>query len=468
MSDELVTAERDLYRRLIELAAHDDLDALLDEALAMVLESAGATKGVIAVREGGGEKIAFVACDAKEELSSGIVTQAIASGKTIATASARADPRFSGNKSVQSARIEAVVCAPVGKGGALYVAGRKEPGPFGEREVRVVETCAKGLAPFLERLVAKAQSRADATADVRARMPAPGIVGRSPAIARVLSLAHVAASSDVAVLLLGETGSGKSALARAIHDASPRAAKPFVELNCAAIPETLVESELFGAEKGAHSTATRKMVGKLAAADGGTLLLDEIGELPQESQAKLLAFLQSKKFFALGSNVATEVDVRVIAATNTQVAETLREDLYYRLAVLTITMPPLRERREDVALLADAFAERAGLPLTFAAKAALSSAELPGNVRELEAAVARGAAFARAEGQSAIDVRHVFPNAPHESRDGGTYQEQMRRHQARVLEEALARAPNVSDAAKALGLSRSRFYELLRAHGLSK
>jgi len=468
MSDELVTAERDLYRRLIELAAHDDLDALLDEALAMVLEITGAKKGVIAVREGGGEKIAFVACDAREELSSGIVAEALASGKTIATASARADPRFSGNKSVQSARIEAVVCAPVGKGGALYVAGRKEPGPFGEREVRVVETCAKGLAPFLERLVARAQTHADATMDVRARMPAAGIVGKSPAIARVLSLAHVAASSDVAVLLLGETGSGKSALAKAIHEASPRAAKPFVELNCAAIPETLVESELFGAEKGAHSTATRKMIGKLAAADGGTLLLDEIGELPQESQAKLLAFLQSKKFFALGSNVPTEVDVRIIAATNTQVAETLREDLYYRLAVLTITMPPLRERREDVGVLADAFAERAGLPLTFAAKAALSVAELPGNVRELEAAIARGAAFARAEGQSAIDVRHVFPNAANESREGGSYQDQMRRHQARVLKDALDRSPNVSEAAKALGLSRSRFYELLRAHGLSK
>jgi Nif-specific regulatory protein len=241
-----------------------------------------------------------------------------------------------------------------------------------------------------------------------------------------------------------------------------------VELNCAAIPETLVESELFGAEKGAHSTATRKMIGKLAAADGGTLLLDEIGDLPQESQAKLLSFLQSKKFFALGANVPTDVDVRVIAATNTRARETLREDLYYRLAVLTITLPPLRERREDVAVLADAFAARAGLPLTFAAKAALSCAELAGNVRELEAAVARGAAFARAEGQSAIDVRHVFPNAPNDTREEMSYQAQMRRHQARVLEDALGRAPSVSDAAKALGLSRSRFYELLRAHGLSK
>jgi Nif-specific regulatory protein len=469
MPDELVTAERDLYKRLIELAAHDDLDALLDEALAMVLELVGAKKGVIAVREGGGEAIAFVACDAREELSSGIVAEAISSQKTVSTASARSDPRFSGNKSVQAARIEAVVCAPVGKGGALYVAGRREPGPFGEREVRIVETCAKGLAPFSSRLAARARATksTDATAEIRARMRAPAVIGRSPALARVLAMAHVAASSDVAVLLLGETGSGKSALARAIHDASTRAQRPFVELNCAAIPEALVESELFGAEKGAHSTATRRITGKLAAADGGTLLLDEIGELPQESQAKLLAFLQSKKFFMLGASTPTSVDVRVIAATNTQVEETLREDLYYRLAVLTIHVPPLRERREDIAVLADAFAARAGLPLTFAAKAALASAELPGNVRELEAAIARGAAFARAEGSDAIDARHVFPATPTDV-ERSSYQAQMRQHQARVLKTALDQNETVSDAAKALDLSRSRFYELLRAHGLDK
>lgn len=482
MSDELVTAERDLYRRLIELAGHDDLDALLDEALAMVLEITGATRGVIAVREPGVDAIAFVGCDADEqarmraEMSSGIVAEAIRSRKTVSTASARTDPRFAGNKSVQSARIEAVVCAPIGQGGALYVAGRKDAGPFGDRDVAIIETCAKGLAPLLSRLVQHAKSGEtprDATTEIRAKLPAPEIVGRSRAVAKMLSLAHVAATSDASLLILGESGTGKGVLARAIHDASARARGPFVELNCAAIPASLAESELFGAEKGAHSTATKRTPGKLAAAHGGTLLLDEIAELPLEAQAKLLQFVQSRKFHPLGATTPTEVDVRVMAATLADVEQrvrdkTFREDLFYRLCVLTIRVPALRERRQDVPVLAEAFATRAGFALTFAAKAALASADLPGNVRHVWIMIERGGAFARAEGATLIDVRHLFPEDETKEDGGGTYQEQMRRHQARVLKEALDRAPNVSDAAKALGLSRSRFYELLRAHGLSK
>jgi len=478
-----VEAERDLYRRLIELAAHDDLDALLDEALSVVIDLTGANKGVVVVRDAA--TVAFVGCDAAEqarfraELSTGIVAETLASQKTVATASAREDPRFSGNKSVQSARIEAVVCAPIGKHGALYVAGRKAPGPFGERDARIVETCAKGLVPFLSRLAARAkESRADATADVRARMPAPGVVGKSRAIARALELAHVASSSDVAVLLLGETGSGKGAFARAIHDASVasgRAARPFVAIDCASIPETLVESELFGAEKGAHSTATKRIPGKLAAADRGTIFFDEIGELPIESQAKLLAFLQTKRFTPLGATSAIEIDARVIAATNADLEarvrdKTFREDLFYRLRVLEIRVPPLRERREDVALLADAFVERASrgeLALTFGARAALSNTDFPGNVRELEAAIERGVAFARAEGAPLVDVRHIFPHAPKtQDERAASYQEQMRSHQARILRDALERAGSATEAAKALGLSRSRFYELIRAHDI--
>jgi Nif-specific regulatory protein len=488
VSEELVAAERDLYRRLIELAAHDDLDALLDEAISVVLELAGAVKGVVAVREAGLETIAFVGCDAGEQArirgeldqgtSRGIIAESIASGKTVATASARVDPRFAGNKSVQTARIEAVVCAPIGgagaASGALYVAGRRTPGPFTAREVVIVETCAKGLVPFLARLASRARASrgSDATADVRARMPAANVVGRSAAIARTLSLAHVASSSDVAVLLSGETGSGKGAIARAIHDASARASRPFVTIDCASIPETLVESELFGAEKGAHSTATKRIAGKLAAADHGTVFLDEIGELPLESQSKLLSFLQTKRFTPLGATSPTEIDARIIAATNADLEarvrdKTFREDLFYRLCVLAIRVPPLRERREDVGLLADAFVARHGadLALTFGARAALVNAEFPGNVRELEAAIDRGVAFARAEGTALVDAHHVFHEAPKtQGADAGSYQEQMRTHQARILREALERAGGAQGAAKALGLSRSRFYELVRAH----
>lgn len=479
-----LAAERDLYKRLIELGGHDELDPLLDEALALVVELTGAERGVIVVREPGLGALHFFGCDAQDrkrlegELSSGIVAEAIASRETVSTASARTDPRFSGNKSVQAARIEAVVCAPVGRGGALYLAGRRAPGPFGEREVRVVETCAKGLGPFLDRLAAQARRESrDATAEVRARMPAPGVIGRSPALARALSLAHVAASSDVAVLLLGETGSGKGAFARAIHDASARARGPFALLNCAAIPEALVESELFGAEKGAHSTATRKIAGKIAAAHGGTLFLDEMAELKLESQAKLLGFLQSKRFHALGATEPTEVDVRVVAATNADLSarvreKTFREDLFYRLSVLALRVPSIAERREDVVPLAEHFVSQLGgepLVLSFAARAALAAADWPGNVREIEAAVQRSAAFARAERVGIIEPRHLFPDASGGAADDGeaaSYQEQTRRFQAKLLREAIARARSATEAARSLGLSRSRFYELVRAHGI--
>ena len=356
-------------------------------------------------------------------MSGGIVAETIASGKTVATASARVDPRFAGNKSVQTARIEAVVCAPIARAGALYVAGRREPGPFGANEVRIVETCAKGLVPFLSRLAARANehgaARADATAEVRARMPAPSIVGRSAAIARTLTLAHVAASSDVGVLVLGETGTGKGAVARAIHDASGRAARAFVTIDCASIPEALVESELFGAEKGAHSTATKRIAGKLAVADRGTVFLDEIGELPLESQAKLLSFLQTKRFTPLGAATPIEIDARMIAATNADLEarvrdKTFREDLYLPTRACSRfacrRCGAARRRHAPRGCVRGARAARGSVALTFGARAALASADLPATCASSKRAVERGVAFARAEGTELVDVRHVFPD----------------------------------------------------------
>src|SRR6185369_465378 len=158
---------------------------------------------------------------------------------------------------------------------------------------------------------------------------------------------------------------GKTALARALHESSPRARGPFVELNCAALPEALFESELFGAEKGAHSTATRRIEGKVDAAKGGTLFLDEVGEIPLAVQSKLLMFLQSRRYYRLGGSAAIDADVRVVAATNANLEELVqkkrfREDLYYRLNVLEVRVPPLRDRPEDVAPIADAFVRALG------------------------------------------------------------------------------------------------------------
>ncbi len=289
---------------------------------------------------------------------------------------------------------------------------------------------------------------------------------------------------DVNVLLTGESGTGKSQLARVIHDNSLRRAAPFVEVNCAALPEHLVESELFGALPGAHSTATRKMEGKVAAAEHGTLVLDEVGELPLGVQAKLLQLLQSKTYFPLGSAKAVQADVRVIAATNadlqTAVAEKrFREDLFYRLQVLPIRVPSLGERRQDVGDLAAHFAaaacERHHLPrvgLSPDAARALMAGEWPGNIRQLAHKVEVAAIRAAGSGAERIERTHLFSDvAPGGGEGGGslTFQEATRRYQAKLLQKTLEEEGwNIVETARRLDLARSHVYNLIRAFGLAR
>jgi Nif-specific regulatory protein len=284
------------------------------------------------------------------------------------------------------------------------------------------------------------------------------------------------------VLVTGESGTGKTAIARALHLSSPRARGPFVEVNCAAIPETLFESELFGAEKGAHSTATRRMDGKVDSARGGTLFLDEVGETPLMVQGKLLQFLQSKRYYRLGSTAPLEADVRVVAATNQHLEELVaqkrfREDLYYRLNVLQVHVPPLRDRAEDVGPIAERIVQTLGathgrsLALSRAARIALAESEWPGNVRQLENTLARAWAVAFSEDSMTIEPKHVFPDRPVEAEepDAATYQDATRRFQARFLREALeASGWNVSETARRIGVARSHLNDLIKAFGLSR
>ncbi len=233
-----------------------------------------------------------------------------------------------------------------------------------------------------------------------------GIVGRSRAIQEVVRTARVIAQSRSTVLIIGETGTGKELVARAIHDWSSQREMPLVRVNCAALPETLIESELFGHVRGAFTGAVANKKGRFALADGGTIFLDEIGVIAPSVQAKLLRVLQEREFEPLGSERSVQVDVRVIAATNRDLRQLVgdgrfQEDLYYRLNVIPITMPPLRERREDVPLLVEHFirrhAGRAGKRvdgISPQAMAVLVDAPWPGNVRELENAVERAVVLA--------------------------------------------------------------------------
>ena len=233
------------------------------------------------------------------------------------------------------------------------------------------------------------------------------IIGESPAIRQVLALVSQVAPTAATVLIQGESGTGKELVARALHEGSPRSGRPFIRVNCAALPETLLESELFGYERGAFTGAAARKEGRFELADGGTLLLDEAGDLTAATQAKLLRVLQEGEFERLGATKTVKVDVRLVAATNQNLAllvkeRRFREDLYYRLNVITIEIPPLRERGEDILLLAGHFLRvhaaknrRAIDGFTEAALARLRAYPWPGNVRELEHAVERAVILTR-------------------------------------------------------------------------
>jgi len=248
-------------------------------------------------------------------------------------------------------------------------------------------------------------------------VPAPntgGIVGQSRALRSVLDKIGIVAKSHSTLLLRGESATGKELFARATHDLSPRSNKPFVKLNCAALPETVLESELFGHEKGAFTGAVAQRKGRFEMADGGTLFLDEIGDISPAFQVKLLRVLQEGEFERVGGNKTLKVDVRLVCATNKNLEEAVskgefRADLYYRINVVTIRLPALRERREDIPLLADEFLRRfddehhTRHALTSSAQAVLESCYFPGNVRELENCIRRTATLAHAEGITADD-----------------------------------------------------------------
>jgi transcriptional regulator with GAF, ATPase, and Fis domain len=323
------------------------------------------------------------------------------------------------------------------------------------------------------------------------------IIGCSPAIRHLLELVRKVSASEAAVLIRGESGTGKELLAKALHEHSPRAGKAFVKVNCAALSQGLLESELFGHVKGAYTGAHRDKVGRFELANGGTLFLDEIGDINMEVQTKLLRVLQEKTFERVGSSDPLQVDVRVIAATHQNLEELIhqgrfREDLFYRLNVISIPVPPLRERREDIAELAlhflRQFAQRAGKAVTQIDDDALfllKAYRWPGNIRQLENAIARAVVVAEDATITAADLPGELvqrapggDRRPHGAPDNGearaagggieVKRQEHDRHEREGLVRALAAAQgNKARAARALGLARSTLLSRLKKHGLS-
>jgi chemotaxis protein methyltransferase CheR len=306
------------------------------------------------------------------------------------------------------------------------------------------------------------------------------IIGESDALKRVRFSIDQVAPTDTTVLILGETGTGKELVARAIHERSPRRDRPLVKVNCPALPSELLESELFGHEKGAFTGAIAQQIGRFELADGATIFLDEIGDLPLRLQPRLLRVLQEGEFERLGSGKTIKADVRVIAATNHNLAEAMhrgrfRHDLYYRLNVYPITLPPLRERRDDIGLLAEAFLRKSSRrlgrvfdPIPEKVLAALRRHEWPGNIRELQNVIERTAVISsgsRLESPErwGISVRPFFSTASAEvgrssqpaPGGGRTLEELERSHILKIMQQTGWRVEGPKGAAPILGLKAS-------------
>ncbi len=313
---------------------------------------------------------------------------------------------------------------------------------------------------------------------LQGQSPLAGLVTANADMLRVCGMVEKVAPSSLTVLLLGESGTGKEVIARAIHELSPRGSKRFVAINCAAIPENLLESELFGHEKGAFTGAHKQVLGKVELADGGTLFLDEIGDMPMALQAKLLRFIQGRSFERVGGRAEIIVDVRILCATHRKLEELIktgsfREDLYYRLSEMAISIPPLREREGDAVLLAHHFLNSASHGTSrhirgFSpdALAALATYSWPGNVRELENRLKR--AIILTEGDYITAAALDLPIAATETAASpATLRAARGRAERESVQRALALAEgNVSKAAKLLDISRPTLYGLMQQHNI--
>ncbi len=483
--------ERTLLWELTQWPGPDGLTTWLESIIAQLASVVAAERACVELyrRDGQTLTVSFRCTSEQEEeirsvTSRGIVSSAIASGKTVHTPYALLDARFGKQPSVQNQRLEAVLCVPFdgAQTGVLYLEGARGAGPFTAPHVSLVEHVARFLGPLLSMRAPEQDGVAnDPTRPFREKLRLDTLAGRSRAMARVFEQLTLVAPLDITVLLTGESGTGKTQLARAIHDNSPRSAGPFIELNCAAIPEQLFESELFGTREGAF-TGARQLRGKVAAADGGTLFVDEVSEIPLTAQGKLLQLLQSKQYYSLGSTGLTTANIRVIAASNADLEalvpeKRFREDLLYRLNTFSVRMPSLSERPEDIGPTLDFLAKRVSfehslptLPLSTRFRIACETMEWPGNVRQLRSRLEQALIRAVAERAQQVEARHLEGSRVVESDEAvQSFAEATRVFQRELLRRTLESCDwNVREVARRLDLTRSHVYNLIRTFGFQR
>jgi transcriptional regulator with GAF, ATPase, and Fis domain len=520
-------------RRLLALSRRLNselrLEQLLDDVIDAVIEMTAAERGFLLLREGDTAEGALVPVVARNfggadssglDVSRSIAERAARSGEPVLTIDAGVDDRFGDAVSVAALRLRSVLAVPLRQRGritgTIYLDHRFRRGAFDDESVELVRELADIAAVAIEnaRLLADNRRREEEIAALNRRLEAevvaveaelvqvkarlePGdratlrhrfdaIVGRSPAIVGLLRSLERAADTKLPVVIFGESGTGKELVARALHEHGPRRDRPFVAINCGAVPEPLLESELFGHLRGAFTGAERDRRGLFEIADGGTLFLDEIADTGPAMQAKLLRALQEGEIQPVGAGRVEKVDVRVVASTNRDLeaearAGRFREDLYYRLAVVELVVPPLRDHRDDIPALAAEFARRygerfgvEGVRLSPGLVEVLRSADWPGNVRQLENAVARMVALG-ASGELGADAFGRAPAGPPaepgvEPPPEGTLS--LREHLDAIERSLIVKAldaagGNQSEAARRLGLSRSAFIDRLKKYGLA-
>lgn len=461
------------------------LEALQRQLLESIFEIIPAERGAILLVGRDVEEFTSVfgwdrlcGSDRPVHVSRTIVHQVLQEGVAILSNNISESEALRTAKSLISSKVCSLLAAPLvvfeKRLGVLYVDTSDSGAGFDEDHLALLTAVASIAAVAVENIrhmgwLEGEKRRLQAEIDIEHNM-----VGEGSRMREVYQFIAKVAPTDSTVLIRGESGTGKELAARAIHQNSPRAGKPFLAVNCAALTETLLESELFGYEKGAFTGAMAQTKGKLEVADGGTVFLDEVGELAPSLQAKLLRVLQEREFQRVGGTRPIKVDIRLIAATNRDLEEAVRagrfrQDLYYRLNVISLVMPPLRERREDIRLLAMYFAANYGkkckrpvLGISPEARACLVHYDWPGNVRELENAIERAVVL----GSTNSILPEDLPEAVLEKaipKEGPGYYEAVGEAKKQIILKAIEQAGgNYNEAAKRLGVHTNNLYRLIR------
>jgi Nif-specific regulatory protein len=454
---------RDIHSHL------EDTHLVLEEIMNMAFKTVDAERGFLAlVNETSGDLECEIVRDQGAEgappkllVSSTIVHKVLREGVAVLTENALKDTHFGEAKSVREYEIRAALCVPLFFRdkvlGVIYLDNRGSAGSFGQDDLVFLSALSQlaGIAlgnASLHRQVLQENRRLE-----EALKPKFQLLGTSEGMEKVYATIRKAAPSTLTVLIEGETGTGKELVARAIHELSERSERPFVPVNCAAIPKELIESELFGYEKGAFTGATGAKDGKFKAADQGTIFLDEVADMSLDTQAKVLRVLEQKEFQRVGGTQTYQVDVRVIAATNKDLWATVedgkfREDLYYRLNVVPVRLPPLRDRKSDILLLAEHFIAGRVKKIAPPARQLLLAYHWPGNVRELRNCIDRAVILGNGE---IIQPEDLPPNIRSKSDRIPAPAESLERIEREYISRILKRTDwHKSEAAKILGISR--------------